>query len=437
MRTTASALFAALAAPLATAQQSPEGHVASVQSLSSTTSLATVMPQGLVTFDGTNLVLTPPLQPPQTLLQLPASVFASFAIDAGGGRVLFAENSTNNLWLVPIAGPAPAAPLATITLPYDAALLSPTHALVSAKTGGFASATNSLVALDLTTGATQLLATLPGASGPLAVDAAGDVYYATSSNSFPAPAASVDVLRLRANVVAQALATSTVLGLADTETVWLGLDAASDLALDDDGDLHFADWWNLRVGELNDVGGPVVWLGEGVVDYATAATSAAALQFVPATTPAGNVFEPFQPQGGTLHVLETDFFSTTALRAVRSAPAVLATSVTSPIPTGPVTLATTGGPALGIGVLAFATVSGPGVTPLAVPGFEQPLLWSSALLTTQCIGIGLLFDATGSASFAFANPGFATPLAATTQVVFVSTDGVVGATAPLALSFGQ
>jgi hypothetical protein len=427
------AIAAAGAAILAPAQSHPEGLHSTVQALAPTAGAALVHAQGLVTFDGQDLWLAPPAAPPVLLLHLPAPAFASLLADAGAGRVLFGDSS-NALWLVPLQGPAPAAPLAMLPLAYDAVLLLPQRALVSAKTGGFGAADNDLVLVDLTNGALQTVARLPGASGPLERDPGGDVYYATASNAFPPPPASCSVLRLRAGVLAQAIATSTVLGLAQAELVFAGLDVASDLALDDDGDLHFADWLHARVGELNDVAGSAVTLGAPTVDYALAPFGAVTLQFVPAAASAG--FEPFSPAAGTLHVFESDFFTASRLRAVQPAAAVLAASAPSPIASGAVTLAASAGPANGIGVLAFATVQAPGTVELGVPGFEQRLHWSLALLAPP-VTVVLPFDAAGTASFAFVNPGFAPALPATAQVLFVSATHVLGATAPLALAFGQ
>jgi hypothetical protein len=47
------------------------------------------------------------------------------------------------------------------------------------------------------------------------------------------------------------------------------------------------------------------------------------------------------------------------------------------------------------------------------------------------------FDAAGSASLVVPNPGFASAITATTQVVFLSTTAMLGATNPVAITIGQ
>jgi hypothetical protein len=430
----ATILFAAvLATPvLLPGQQLPEGLQSTVQTLPASAGNVLELPQGRVAFDGQDLTLTPAGQPPQVLLHLAAPVFGSFTIAVGGNAVLFGENSTDGIWLVPLQGPPPTAPIASLLFNYDAALLSPQRALVSGPGGSVATGENELVVIDLTNGQSQLLARLPGASGPVAVAANGDVYYATAGLAFPPPPGACSVVRLRANVVAHALQTATVLGPADTELVFAGLDVAADLVLDDDGDLLFVDWLNNQVGELNDATGPAPTLAPPLLTFGAGA-GAVALQFVPATT--GGVFEPFQPVGGELLVHESDFFAVNRLRSLRAAPAVLTASAASPIPSGACALSVAGGPANGLGVLALALQQVPGTLSLVVPGFEAPLAWSLAL--TAPVTVVVPIDAAGAMSFAFTNPGFAPALPATAQVLFLTAAGGVGATAPLPVSFGQ
>ena len=135
-------------------------------------------------------------------------------------------------------------------------------------------------------------------------------------------------------------------------------------------------------------------------------------------------------------MFESDFVATSRLRALRSAPSSLGASAPSPIAAGPVALTASGGPANGIGVLAFAAAPAGGLGALVLPGFEQPLAWDTVLWAPP-VAIVLPFDAAGSATFAFANPGFAPALPATAQLLFVSTANVLGATNALALSFTQ
>lgn len=423
-------LFASLLA-LAPAQTLQEGLAATLQSLPSSAGQVLQLPQGLVAFDGTALTLTPPGQPTQTLLQLPTFAFGSFTIDAGAGRVLFGESSNQRLWLVALTGPPPAAPLATLTFNYDAAPLDAQRVLVSAKTTG--GPNNDLVLVHLATGALQPVASLPGASGPVAVAADGDVYYATASAAFPPPVGGSSLLRIRRTVLDAAIASQTVLTTAQTELVLAGFTAPGDLAFDDDGDLWITDFQQRTVREVNDVATNPS-LAAVAVAYPVGAASAATLQFV-----AGNsngVLEPFQPGNGRMLVFETDFFSTSQLRTLTSAQAATALSGPSLIPSGPFALLTVQGPRLGLGLLAIAAGNPAGVAPLAIPGFEAPLWWSPTLVAAPVV-LTVGFDANGAATLALSNPGFPGGLPGIAQVAFVTGQNGLGAAPPVAFTLGQ
>ncbi len=415
------------------AQQLAEGYTSRREPLPAGTNSPVVLPGGdHVYFDGNDLWRQTPGQSAQSLLHLPTFVFGSFTIEAGPAQLLFGEGSTNNLWLVPLQGARPTQPLANIAFNYDAALLGPQRAIVSAKRSGFATPDNDLVVLDLASGATQTLASLPGASGPIAVAANGDVYYATASLSFPVPPGQTAVLRFRRTVVDAAIQQAVVLGLADAEVVFTGIDAAADICLDDDGDLLFTDWLQNTLGELNDVDGPAPWLSAPLALYG-AAPGAAGVQFRAGGGAA--VFEPFQPAGSQLVVFETDFFSTSALRFLTPTRADLSPMPTTPLPTGNVTLQVVGGPANGLGLLAIALDATPGSGAFAV-GFEQPLHWSLALLGTPILWPAP-FDAQGTFSVTIWNPGFPVPIAATAQVVLLSIQGALGSSTSGQLVLGQ
>ena len=426
------AVATAIALP---AQQTPAGFASQLSTLPATANSVHVTADGTIYFDGTSLLRERPGQPAQTLLQLPSSVFGSFTISAGEDHLLFGESSFGDLWLVPLDG-SPATQIANLPFNYDAVPFGPDRVLVSAKITGFSTTTNDLVIVDLVTGAAQSVAVLEGASGPLALDANGHVYYATSSAVFPSPLGAVDVLRLPRGIVEQALSNGTVLDEQDADVVFSGLDAAGALAFDDDGDLFYTDFINSVVGELRDADAATTSTQvTTLLDYTASSVGAGALQFVPAAVPGLQVFEPFQPNGGSLHVTETDFFSQSRLRRLTSLRATIASSASAPIASGPFDLAIANGPANGFGLLGLATASPVGELALSLTGFEAPLLIDGSMAGAATAIV--LFDGFGRSTLPLTNPGFAPAIPVTVQAVHFSLQNELGSSASLTLQVGQ
>ncbi len=430
------------------AQQASEGLAASSRALAGSTSLvlataAGSVTIGSVTFDGTSVALTPTGQPPQILLQLPSFVFGSFLLQTDAGHVLFGHSGhftggLHEIWLLPFVSPLPTAPLAVLPYNYDAAMLTPTQALVSARTGGFGAPDNELWVLDLLTGSMQKVASVPGASGPVALATNGDIYYATGYLGFPVPPASTQVVRFLRPQVNAAIATNTVLGLAHTQLVLAGLDAVGDMTFDDDEDLVFVDWFNSRVSEISDATGWNPTLIASLADYSTAAVFPTTVQFVPSNVPnnGGGVFEPFQSQNASLLIHETDYAVVSRVRTLTARPATLTATGGAPIAAGAFDLVLANGPSLGIGLMAFDFGATPGTVSLQVPGFEQPLAWSLALAGAPVL-VPIAFDANGGTTLTVQNPGFSPAFLATVQTAFVSAVSVLGASNPVVLLIGQ
>ena len=418
------ATFAGLAISL-NAQQVAEGYSHQTTALPAGAGQVLSTGAGTVYFDGTDLNVDDGAGP-QSLLTFASYTFGSFTAPIGATKVLFGESSNGGIWSVPLDGSG-AQLVANVTFNYDAVLLDDDRALVSAKTGGFAAADNDVIFVDLLTGQTQLVAQFPGASGPLAVDDAGDVYYATSSNLFPAPPGAVEVLRIPRAAVDNAIVNNLVLGASDATVVAQGLDAAGDLAFDDDGDLFYVDWFNGRIGEIHDADSALASVGPALIDYSGVGASGTSLQFVPLASPAPQVFEPFQPAGGTLKVFETDYVTVTQRRDLLSAQPALAASTASPVPAGPFSMDVSAGPASGFAVVLLATSPASGLLTASVPGFEAPLLVDAALASTPMF-VTLSLDAAGDGSLPLNNPGFIPALDATAQALVLSLSGAIGTT---------
>lgn len=419
-------------AALASAQALEPGYQASARDLPLRSGNVLVLDDldAFVAFDGTRLVLDTP-GGPRTLLSLAAPSFGAFTLRTDRDHVLFADGLSGELWLVDLVQGGGRV-LATLAFPYDAILWRPGLALISAKTGGFASPDNELVALALDDGRSDLIARLPGSSGPLVRDGDG-VLYATASLAFPAPPGSVDLLFFGDAQLVGALG-PTHLGAADAQLVHRGLDAASDLAVDRDGDVFFIDWRNGTVGELSRHPrlSPRV---STLVRYAASGPSAAGLQFTSENLgPAA--FEPYQPAADhALFVHESDFASgASRLRRIAPQRASLELRPANPVPAGPFALELRGAAAGGFAVIAFGLNPTQREQRLPLEGFEQPLFWDESFFRAiESILVPL--DAQGHARVDLVNPGFGVNLPFGAQAAFLDPrDPILGTTAAIAIN---
>lgn len=167
-----------------------------------------------------------------TLLHLASFAFPSFlSIDPTGTLACIGESTNDDIYAVPLDGSTPRW-LANVHLNFDAAFEDAQTLLVSAGQCGF-NCNTSILSIDLGTGAQTTIANIPGASGSLAIAPNGDLVYAQQTWHFPAPAASIRLLRWPAAFVASG---ST---LTDTNaTVFVSaLDGVGDIAFDATTDL--------------------------------------------------------------------------------------------------------------------------------------------------------------------------------------------------------
>jgi hypothetical protein len=429
-------LFAAAccAAPAA-AQTLAEGYRSHERALPDRAHSVLVLDaQRTVYFTGDELVLDD-ARTRRVLLRTATQVFGSFTIRIDRLRLLFGETAidgSGRVWEVPLHG-APRR-LADIAFNYDAVLWSEHIALVSAKTRGFPAPDNDIMALDLRTGALDTVAVVSGASGPLAVDRAGSVYYATASPIIPTPPGTVDVVRYSAAQIAGALGPGH-LTLADADRRYAGLDAAGRLALDDDGDLFVSVLFFGQSGvrneivEIDDIAAASP-RAHRLLDLAPTPFAGGGLQFLPGNATAASSFEPFQPAGGGELVVHEPDFATGAsqLRTITAARATTTITPHGTIPPGPFTIATDGGPAGGVGMLLLGAGHGEELA-LSVPGFEQRLFLAPMI----AIPLPAAFDGSGRAARTLRNPGPIVPIELRTQTLFVDAGRrVLGSAAPLA-----
>lgn len=227
-------LASALLAAHASAQSVPPGHVLEpAPGGGAFTPTATLSDGNQVAFDGQRVTLHDPFgNELQELALLTGTGYASFTrVDPTETFAVVGESLNGGLYTVSLAGGA--TPLVDLTFNFDASFLDEDTLYVSA----FADALggNDIYRVELSPVSVTKVADLPGASGPLVVGTAGELFYGTSD--FPLPPGGSQVLRFSS---AQ-LFSGTVLGEADATVIGSGFLGASSLAYDHDrGDLYFA-----------------------------------------------------------------------------------------------------------------------------------------------------------------------------------------------------
>lgn len=234
--------------------------------------------------------------PIATLASIPGFNFASLVIaDPSESFVLVGESSNGLIYKVSLSGGG-ALPLADIDFNFDALFEDATHALITASPCGFFCGSE-LYRLDVATGATSLVANVPGASGPIARAANGDIYLGRQSDSFlPGTWALV-------RWSASQITSGNLLTIADATIVVPALDGAADLAIDQvTGHVFLAE---------SEFGSPshIVefdTLGTRIADVVTSSNWLSDLQFAFGAGPGS--FQAFQPtQGVTLRYRSTNY----------------------------------------------------------------------------------------------------------------------------------
>lgn len=319
------------------------------------------------------------------------------AIAPDEGLALVGESSAGDLFRVDLAAGG-ATQIANLNFNFDAVFESPASALVNAASGllGGGSEVSRVNLLD---GSITPLVSVPGSSGPLAIDKFGNLLLATSSSTFPAPLGSSDVFLFPASQLTGA----PPLGPSQGLQIGSGFDGASALAYDKDlgqiflAENNFGSGTNrirLVAGAASQsptlFEGPTFgWLGiQG---------------FVPAS--GGAVFGAFQPAaGGRLIVTSTDFFSYDERLALQPARPQLTASGPGASGPGAFTLSLGAGPAFGLCLLAFGPSASVGPE-LPVVGLGQPLLLGLDLGSAALFPLAFPLDAGGSFSQGFQNGG--------------------------------
>lgn len=206
-------------------------------------------------------------------------------------------------------GPGTENVVATVELTYDLEFDPQGRAFVSAATP-VTWQPNRLLLVNLQTGETDLIATVQGNSGPLAFDAAGNLFYSTSTSYPPQPLESV--IFFSQEQIDRAIGGEHVTE-ADAETYASGIFGFSDMEFDDDGDL-FGVTSSGSIFELPPGGGTVV--ARSFASVSPDAFGATVVRFFSGA----RGFEAYYENGGTLTFLESDFGTMYRLVHVASFP---------------------------------------------------------------------------------------------------------------------
>lgn len=326
-------------------------------------------------------------------------VYPSFiALDASESYALFGESTNHSIARLDLGNGAMTG-VATLVFNYDAVQRSGTSWIVSAATcGGFACG-NKLYSVDANGGSTVEEADLSGPSGPVEVDAAGNVYYA---NQFTTSSGPASVVRL---FLAAQIDGPTVLGDADGFVIGSGYAGSSDLLHDAETNrLYMAenDYLSganrVRIVTPSEVNAPIVVEG-ATFGWITG------LELIPGSDAA--VFAAFQPvSGGRLLYNTTDFWSSWARNEVRPARPQLALSGPGASGPGLLTIGLSGAPAQGLALLAATPTSALMTGELPLPLLSSlPVLSPFDLAQAIVLPVSLAIDAQGGAQLSVLHQG--------------------------------
>lgn len=372
-----------------------------------------------VTFDGQTVALVDALgNPVQTLHTFPASNFTGiFNVDPTESFVVVGESTNGDVYRVDLGG-AGATFLTNLVFNYDATFAPDGNLYVSAATGGF-SMGNDLVRLDPLTGATTFVAHTGGASGPVATDPAGNLYYGFASDAWPTPPDSSYVMIFPAATLAGADCGVPGGCLDETDAISYstGYDGSSDMVLDPaTGAIYMAEnnfftgtsrIWRISQGAINPT--------QAFVDEVNGNWTSN-LQILNGPDPA--TLQAYQPAG----VDSLVYSSSGARRSVTGRRPYLFANGPGTTGAGQVDLGLNSGAPLGIALLFFGPTANLAPSEVALPIANPAPLISGLDLATAQYGALMALDATGAGSLSFQNPGLIGVISI--QGVVVSPNGV-------------
>ncbi len=348
-------------------------------------------------FDGSAVVELSPQDGSliRTLFTPPNFAFGAFLTRSpDGSKLYFGDSNQSEIWAIDLAT-LNAGVVLNIKFPFDLAFDPQGRAFVSYALSFFR---GSHVALcDFGNDSYDDVVASPEASGPLAFDAAGNLYCCTpDASSFPPPPGASEVWRVDAADLASAIGP----GEFDvTQATLLGVvDGAYGLALDDGGDVLISDANYGTLVSLDPATGAQTLLAQ-----AGAFTSFLYLRWQPG---ARGAFEPWQPaEGGTLLAIRSDFFSLNEMTIVTPQRPQLVVNPPSPIAVGPFDFDVVGATPNGVGLLYVS--NGLAASELTLRNRTWPAPLFFALDFVGLNTFPLFFDGLGAYHEVLDNPGLA------------------------------
>lgn len=343
----------------------------------------------------------------QTLGTIAESGFVSFILPKpDGSGVVFAHSGDffagveGEIFQAPLSGTG-ATSLISFKFPYDAEFLANGDLLVAGDTTGSVQTTD-FMRIHLATKSGTLIGLVDGPSGPIALKANGDLYYAPSTNTFPAPPGSGQVVFWTAAEVQNAFLDDA------NSTLWAsGYDPITAMRVDPDKDRLFVaetlydQNFNLVSARVRRAR-PIVAQAE---EIAVATQVIANLEFVNTQGGAAN-FQSYQPGNGwSLKYNTTDFFSSATHARIRPLRPTLTLSGPGILGVGNVTLNVVDAPANGSLYLFFGSQTQMSQTEET---FNHPgYLFHTHLdpATAKRMPFYLPTDGSGQGSFTLYNPG--------------------------------
>jgi hypothetical protein len=416
----ASVAFVALALP-ARSDSAVPGFTLAARANPVFGSTSCLLPGGdLVTFDGQHVERwTITGTHVATLATLPSSAWWSFVTPTpDGSTVYFGESSNQGIYRAATDGSGWAW-MNTVTNAYAATVAATGDLYLTAQPYGSGLGTY-VVRLDTAPPYSwTAIGNVSGASGPLAFDPAGNLYYATQDTVYPANPGSTDVLRWSAAQVAAG-------GFSELDATLFAADFDGGAALAFD-----AKGGDLLLAECND----------GLFEYSVVRVSqdkahsqvlASAGRWITSLTllergsPA--TLDAYQPSTGTnLVYATTDFWSVDDLVTLAPARPVLSASGAGTTGTGPVTLTLSGGVPNGTLFLFFCSLSdySPTESVYNFGGFK--LFTGLTLAKSRRVQFLLPTDANGNGALTIWNPGSLQGLYAFQALVGKPSGAFVGA----------